>query len=267
MTDSRFEQINRRFRHDGQADRWSIFLCAILAACGSESVPVAPPQPPRAPPPAPFIVTVRVIYASPSDRPFRAEYSAGIERAVSAIREWYASELGGRTFPLETSSPEWCRMSEPHDSFITPPGYPHVWTAVETAVKECVPLAAGGDPHVWVVYADVMEPCAESYGIGRGGDGRTIMGAWDLEGLSDPEWSHCGQRAHGYGRWIGGLGHEIGHAFGLPHPPGCDEGLSTCDHAALMATGFYAWPDTYLRQDDRRVLLRGRFMNSTLRDR
>ena len=113
MTDSRFEQINRRFRHDGQADRWSIFLCAILAACGSESVSVTPP-PPRAPPPAPLIITVRVIYASPSDRPFRAEYSAGIERAVSAIREWYASELGGRTFPLETSSPEWCRMSEPH---------------------------------------------------------------------------------------------------------------------------------------------------------
>ena len=158
-------------------------------------------------------------------------------------------------------------MSEPHDSFITPPGYPYVWTAVETAVKECVPLAAGGDPHVWVVYADVMEPCAESYGIGRGGDGRTIMGAWDLEGLSDPEWSHCGQRAHGYGRWIGGLGHEIGHAFGLPHPPGCDEGRSTCDHAALMATGFYDWPDTYLRQDERRVLLGGSFMNSTLRDR
>ena len=243
----------------------------ILAACGGEAEPVAPVQPPPAPPPEqpPVLpppvssITVRFVYASPSDRPFNAEYSAGIERALVSIREWYGEQLGGRTFTLQSSAPEWCQMAAPHESFITPPGYPYVWDAVETAVQDCVPLASGGDPHVWVVYADVMEPCADSYGLGRGGGGLAFMGAWDLEGLSDPEWDHCGGGVLGFGRWIGGLGHEIGHAFGLPHPPGCDAGLSTCDREALMAVGFAAWPDTYLRGDEKKILLEGPFMNTT----
>ena len=100
------------------------------------------------------------------------------------------------------------------------------------------------------------------YGLGRGGNSNAWLGAWDLVGLTDPEYSHCGQRIYGPNRWIGGLAHEMGHAFGLPHPPGCDEGLSTCDHGALMATGYADWPNTYLRDDEKEVLLEGRFMNS-----
>ena len=117
---------------------------------------------------------------------------------------------------------------------------------------------------MWVVYADVMEPCGESYSLGRGGNGLTFMGAWDLEGLSDPEWRHCSNPAYGFNRWIGGLGHEIGHAFGLRHPPGCDSGDSSCDRSALMGAGYASWPNTYLRDDEKKILNDGPFMNLNL---
>ena len=62
-------------------------------------------------------------------------------------------------------------------------------------------------------------------------------------------------------RYIGGLGHELGHAFGLPHPPGCDAGLPTCDYNALMWCGFWGgYPSTtYLRSDEKQFLLTSPF--------
>ena len=61
-------------------------------------------------------------------------------------------------------------------------------------------------------------------------------------------------------RWIGGGGHELGHALGLPHPPGCDEGLPTCDWEALMYVGYDDWPHTHLRDDEKAVLLASPFI-------
>ena len=82
-----------------------------------------------------------------------------------------------------------------------------------------------------------------------------MLGRWDLLGLTDPGGSHpCGHGGQPHGRWVGGLGHELGHASGLPHPPGCDSGRPTCDSEALMWTGYASWPDTYLRDDERTKL-------------
>jgi hypothetical protein len=60
-------------------------------------------------------------------------------------------------------------------------------------------------------------------------------------------------------RYVGGLGHELGHAFGLSHPPGCDQGLPTCDYNALMWAGYAAYPNTYLRPDEKSILLASEF--------
>ncbi|WP_423930432.1 hypothetical protein [Candidatus Palauibacter sp.] len=152
-------------------------------------------------------------------------------------------------------------MAEDHAFFLNQSTKAWLAFAVSNAVKDCADIA-DGSYHAWVVYTDLMEPCGPVYGLGRGGNSNAWLGAWDLVGLTDPEYSHCGQRIYGPNRWIGGLAHEMGHAFGLPHPPGCDEGLSTCDHGALMATGYADWPNTYLRDDEKEVLLEGRFMNS-----
>ena len=61
-------------------------------------------------------------------------------------------------------------------------------------------------------------------------------------------------------RYVGGLGHELGHAFGLSHPPGCDAGLATCDQNALMWAGYASYPNTYLRTDEKQILLASPFI-------
>ena len=63
-------------------------------------------------------------------------------------------------------------------------------------------------------------------------------------------------------QWIGGLGHELGHALGLPHPPGCDAGLPTCDQEALMGSANYVYPETYLRADNKEALIRSQFIGT-----
>ena len=90
-------------------------------------------------------------------------------------------------------------------------------------------------------------------GLGAGTLGLTMMGGWDLYGLATPGFRQCGYET-GVDRWIGGLGHELGHALGLPHPPGCDDGSQPCDVHALMYLGYASWPHTYLRDDDMAVL-------------
>jgi hypothetical protein len=50
------------------------------------------------------------------------------------------------------------------------------------------------------------------------------------------------------------LGHELGHAFGLPHPPGCDQNQSTCDYNDLMWTGYASYPATYLNAAEQAAL-------------
>ena len=63
---------------------------------------------------------------------------------------------------------------------------------------------------------------------------------------------------------IGGLGHELGHALGLPHPPGCDPwDPMTCDDLealSLMHDGYAPYPDTYLLPDDKEILIRSPFI-------
>ena len=99
--------------------------------------------------------------------------------------------------------------------------------------------------------------------MGAGGPGLTILYRGDLEGVTTPGpyfYRDEGPYDGTLGRWTGGLGHELGHGFGLPHPPGCDEGLPTCDSLALMANGYEIYPETYLRADNKEVLIRSPFI-------
>ena len=128
-------------------------------------------------------------------------------------------------------------------------------------------MAYNSTDFVWAIWADVDTACKpdgstgtweEGYDqFGRGGAGVFMFGALDLEGVTDPkEFFYCdeGPYSASHGRAAGGIAHELGHALGLPHPPGCDDGLPSCDQEAMMQRGYATYPNTYLRDDDKATL-------------
>ncbi len=204
--------------------------------------------------------TVRVIYAAPSDREFRSDYRDAIQHAIVDLQSWYRRQLGGLTFSLYDATPEQCQLSETSDYYDQDP-----WQKVLEGVQHCAPVEDNTSTFAWVIYADLEAVCDARGSLGRGGPGLTMVGRGDLEGLIGNMlvyYDECGRGPYAdlVTRWIGGIGHELGHALGLLHPPGCDERLPTCDRDALMHLGFETYPNTYLRPDDKQVLWRSPFI-------
>ena len=242
----------------------ALALC-ITAACGDDNRGPTAPTAPTAPTStsltavAPATAPVRVLYAAPRNRKFRSDYSQGIQHALVDFQSWLRRELEGRTFSLFSITPEQCRLSENANFY----SRGDAWDKVLSGVQDCAPVRGDTSRFAWVIYVDVDEACDEPQELGRGGPGLTILPRWDLEGLANPgPYYYCDEGPYDgpLGRWIGGLGHELGHAFGLLHPPGCDEGSPTCDRDALMFYGYTSYPNTYLRDDEKAILLASPFI-------
>ena len=217
-----------------------------------EPLPTLTPEPTATPPPPPEPM-VQVIYAIPSDRQHDTRFEVAINGAILHAQDWYADQLDGRTFAIEDPTPLICEVGNPSKYYEGKYG----WNRVIRAVQHCAPVQHWSDEYVWAIYIDAEFDCNGGGELGRGSDGLTIIHGGDLEGLLDPAtFSICpGYPPRGEYGWIGGLAHELGHAFGLIHPPGCDEGLSHCDVLALMWLGFYYnYPETYFTDEDVAIL-------------
>ena len=205
--------------------------------------------------------TVRMIYAAPADREFRSDYRDAIRHAIVDLQSWFRQQTGGLTFSLYDATPEQCQLSETADYYDQ-----DTWPKVLVGVQHCAPVQGHTSSFTWVVYADLERVCGARGRLGAGGPGLTMLPREDLEGLIGNKLGYYGVCGGGpwpgpVTRWIGGLGHELGHAFGLLHPPGCDEGPPPmCDHNALIASGYGDYPDSYLRHDDKEALLRSPFV-------
>ncbi len=197
------------------------------------------------PPPA-----VRVIYATPSDAEANPIYMEAVQEALHRIQDWYADKLNGVTYELRDPVPEHCTLAQPADYYAREGG----WDRTITDLQHCAPVKYPSLYYVWVIYVDTPFDC-EASELGRGGGGVTLMHRDDLDGLANPEGNtQCGFHRPQRG-YIGGAAHELGHAFGLPHPPGCDDGLDTCDEDLLMSGGYaYDFPDTHLTKSDISIL-------------
>lgn len=205
--------------------------------------------------PAHAVPDVQAVYLIPSDRTFKQEYQTAIGEALGDLQAWYAGQLGGSTFSL--SSPVVQSAPTPHTASYystNDTGGDFATWFFYNVVNDGFALTNGqfDDPaHRWLYYIDAA-PAPGQIG-GAALMGVAVLPAADLLGL-------VGQQPEPVSRWIGGLGHEVGHTFGLPHPSTCEPVLTPeCPGQALMWTGYLTYPDAFLLPDDKAVLLSSPF--------
>lgn len=204
---------------------------------------------------------VRAVYLVPADRVEREDYRQAVDMAVRDIQWFYQAQLGdGRTFALDPNGvlvlhsahqADWYGSHQPH-GFGT--FFDNVRADVE-ALTGRVPGSLHAGPDLWALYVDAQPACGQCGGCGGGRV--TVIARNDLRGLVGESFEKVCPTDFDTNtrcRWVGGLGHELGHAMGLQHPAACEAGLPTCDWGALMFTGYASYPSTYLREDDKSVL-------------
>jgi hypothetical protein len=216
------------------------------------------------------VTEVRVIYLVPSDRTINPAYATALTSAARHLQRWYQLQLGNtKTFDLHGPVVETYQTTHSVAWYQTNPNGGTFAQFYFNAAQDAFAAIGGGSfnnpNYVYAIYIDAESACGQCGGCG--GSGVLVVTSNDLKGLvgqpsirfcpTDPapiQYPPC--------RFVGGLGHELGHAFGLPHPPGCDQSQATCDYNALMWVGYAAYPTTYLRPDEQVVLNRSAFFKA-----
>ena len=184
---------------------------------------------------------VRVVYLVPADRVVRQDYVESLTAAIGHLQIWYRNAMGdGTTFSLHKPVVEVIQTSEVTSWYSTNPAGDSIVWFFNNVVTDAFELTGGAffDPNnIWVFYVDSDPACGQLVGATSG---VAVLPANDLRGLAGeanvPPCAGQPPDTAGVCRWVGGLGHELGHALGLPHPPACaDSDPNTiCPSNALM---------------------------------
>ena len=208
---------------------------------------------------------VQAVYLVPADRDENPLVAQSLEAAVRHLRQWYSQHLpGGETFALAEPAVLTLRSTRP-EAWYRQNGAQGFTTFYSNGIADALALMnrTSGDPErVWLIYPDADAGCGQCGGCGAGsatGGGFAVISANDHRGFLGGPWARvCEGDVETYGfrpcRFTGGLGHELGHAFGRPHPAGCDQGQPSCDGGALMWAGFYSYPTATFTDDDQAAL-------------
>ena len=213
---------------------------------------------------------VRFVYLVPSDKAVRPEYKLSIENAARHLQLWYKGQLGNnKSFNLTEPIVEVYKSSHNTNWYSTNPDadWAGEWKFWFNAVNDAFALSGGSfnDPNnFWIIYIDALPACPMQQGGGL--NGVAAMGENDLRGLTGQSWIPiCNEVIPNYSpcRYVGGLGHELGHAFGLAHTPGCDDGQPVaCDYSDIMFTGYIDYPNTHFSSNEKTILNSSPFINT-----
>lgn len=190
--------------------------------------------------------SVRVFYLIPSDQPRNTEFEKAIFHATKHMQDYYLKQVDNEktfslkrpTAPVEVISSDkpasWFRDNNPNNDTN--------WVAWYNSRNELTRiLGARPADERWIAYVDSEPVCDQN--SGGAADGVAIMMREDMLGLINASYqAACANHVwNDPYRWVGGLAHEAGHTFGLPH----DDGCSSC----LMDTGYVIYPNAILREN------------------
>jgi len=211
---------------------------------------------------------VRVVYLVPADRVVNDEYTDRLKAAVEHLQIWTRNEMSdGTAFRLNKRPVEVLQTSHVATWYSTnPAGEVSLWFW-NNALADAFALTGGSffDPNnTWAFYIDADPDCGQAVGATSG---VALLPANDLRGLAgETNIPPCfGQPPDTAGvcRWVGGLGHELGHAFGLPHPPACEDSdpNTVCPSNTLLWLGYITYPQTFLLPEDKEALSQSSFFS------
>lgn len=192
---------------------------------------------------------VNIIYLVPSDRHIIA--TDALELVGRNLQLWYADHMDThKTFTLNKPVVRVYRTSHPSSWYSNNPNPSNpnyqwlwFWNNVNLEARNLAGAGFNMPEDRWLIFV-AAEPLPGQ--IAGGASGIAVLSEKYMRAAmaKDPDWTQC--------QAYGSVGHELGHAFILPHPP-------TPWTNELMGVGYLLYPDAFLTAADQAKLNSSQF--------